>query len=141
MALDIPTRDSLLSALRRFVEERLIPAEVDVAKSDDIPAPIVSDMRNLGLFGLSVPEEFGGLGLSMEDEVRVMFELGRASPAFRSLIATNVGIGSQGIVIDGTPDQKARFLPMIASGDVIGSFALTEPEVGSDAGSVRTSAR
>jgi acyl-CoA dehydrogenase len=141
MPLDISTRDTLLTTVRRFVDQRLIPAEFEVATSDDIPASIVSDMRDLGLFGLSVPEEFGGLGLWMEDEVRAMFELGRASPAFRSLIATNVGIGSQAIVIDGTLDQKARFLPMIASGDVIGSFALTEPEVGSDAGSVRTAAR
>lgn len=131
----------LTTEVRRFVERRLIPAEVEVARTDRIPEEIVRDMRALGLFGLSVPEAFGGLGLSMEDEVRIMLELGRASPAFRSLIATNVGIGSQGIVIDGTEEQKQRFLPRIASGEVLASFALTEPDVGSDAASVKTSAR
>jgi acyl-CoA dehydrogenase len=95
----------------------------------------------MGLFGLSIAEEYGGLGLSMEDEALVMFEMGRAAPAFRSVFATNVGIGSQGIAIDGTEEQKAKYLPRLASGEIIGSFALTEPEVGSDAGSVQTTAR
>jgi acyl-CoA dehydrogenase len=132
---------AITSAVRRFVDERLIPAEAAVAKGDCIPDDIFQAMRDLGLFGLSAPEAYGGLGLSLEDEVRVMFELGRASPAFRSLMATNVGIGSQGIVMDGTPEQKARYLPRIASGEVIASFALTEPETGSDAASIRTTAR
>jgi acyl-CoA dehydrogenase len=97
-------------------------------------------MRQLGLFGLSIPEEFGGLGLTMEEEARVALELGYASPAFRSVIGTNNGIGSQGIIVDGTPAQKAYWLPKMATGAVIGSFALTEPDVGSDAASVRTTA-
>lgn len=139
--MDADTLHELVQTVRRFVDEQLIPNEVAVATSDAIPAPIVDAMRALGLFGLSVPEEFGGLGLGAAEEIEVMFELGRASPAFRSLIATNVGIGSQGIVIDGTAEQKARFLPLVASGDAIASFALTEPAVGSDAASVRTSAR
>lgn len=141
MALDEETFDSLLDVVRRFVDDELIPAEREVAAKDAIPASIVGQMRNLGLFGLSIPTEYGGIGLDVEEEVRVMLLLGRASPAFRSLIATNVGIGSQGIVIDGTAAQKARYLPQIADGSSIGSFALTEPETGSDAGSVRTSAR
>lgn len=141
MALDQETRDQLITTIRRFVDERLIPAESVVAETDAIPADIVDEMRELGLFGLSIPEEFGGLGLSMEEEALLVFELGRAAPAFRSMFATNVGIGSQGIAIDGTPAQKARYLPRLASGELIGSFALTEPEAGSDAGSVRTSAR
>lgn len=141
MYLDNATLQALIEGVRRFVDGRLIPAEVDIAARDDIPAEIIAEMRDLGLFGLSAPEEYGGLGLSMEDEVRVMLELGRASPAFRSLIATNVGIGSQGIVIDGTPDQKARYLPGVASGEIIASFALTEPGVGSDAAAVTTTAR
>ena len=98
-------------------------------------------MKALGLFGLSIPEEYGGLGLTMEEEVAVAFELGRTSPAFRSLIGTNNGIGSQGIVIDGTPEQKARYLPRLASGEIIASFALTEPGSGSDAASLATTAR
>lgn len=141
MALDPGTLSQLLDAIRRFVDERLIPAEAEVAETDAIPAAIVAEMRELGLFGLTAPEDFGGLGLTMEEEVLAVFELGRAAPAFRSMFATNVGIGMQGIAIDGTPEQKAKYLPGLASGEIIGSFALTEPDVGSDAGSVRTTAR
>lgn len=141
MALDKDTRDQLIGAIRRFVDERLIPAENAVSEADEVPPALVDEMRDLGLFGLSIPEEYGGLGLTMEEEALVILELGRAAPAFRSMIATNVGIGSQGIAIDGTPEQKARYLPRLASGEIIGSFALTEPEAGSDAGSVRTHAR
>lgn len=141
MALDNETLDQLLETIRRFVRERLVPLEHEVAENDAIPAEIVSAMREMGLFGLSIPEEHGGLGLTMEEEVRVAFELGRTSPAFRSLIGTNNGIGSQGIVIDGTGEQKRKYLPRLASGELVGSFALTEPEAGSDAGSLRTSAR
>lgn len=140
MALDAETRAQLVVTIRLFVEERLIPAEAEVAESDSIPAAIIDDMRELGLFGLSIPEEYGGLGLSMSEEAALIFEIGRAAPAFRSIFATNVGIGSQGIVIDGTPEQKAAYLPRLATGELIGSFALTEPDVGSDAGSVRTTA-
>ncbi|WP_431860919.1 acyl-CoA dehydrogenase family protein [Azospirillum sp.] len=141
MALDADTLQQLLDTVGRFVRERLVPLEHTVADDDAIPEEIVAEMRELGLFGLSVPEEYGGLGLTMAEEVQVAFELGGTSPAFRSLLGTNNGIGSQGIVIDGTPEQKARYLPKLASGEIIGSFALTEPEAGSDAGSLRTSAR
>ena len=141
MALDSETLAQLCATLRRFVDEQLIPAEAEVSEADAIPERIVAQMRALGLFGLTAPEEFGGLGLTMEEEVMAVFELGRAAPAFRSLFATNVGIGMQGIAIDGTAEQKARYLPGLASGALIGSFALTEPDVGSDAGSVRTTAR
>ena len=141
MALDSDTLAQLCATLRRFVDEQLIPAEAEVAETDAIPERIVAQMRELGLFGLTAPEDFGGLGLTMEEEVNAIFELGRAAPAFRSMFATNVGIGMQGIAIDGTPEQKAKYLPRLASGELIGSFALTEPEVGSDAGSVRTTAR
>lgn len=139
--MDRETLDQLLGAIRRFVDERLIPAEAEVAETDSIPERLVAEMRDLGLFGLTAPEAFGGLGLTMEEEVLAIFELGRAAPAFRSMFATNVGIGMQGIAIDGTPEQKAKYLPGLASGEIIGSFALTEPEVGSDAGSVKTTAR
>jgi len=140
MTLDVETRAQLVATIRRFVDERLLPAEAQVAETDSMPEEIIAEMRDLGLFGLSIPEDFGGLGLNMSEEAALIFEIGRAAPAFRSIFATNVGIGSQGIVIDGTPEQKARYLPRIASGELIGSFALTEPDVGSDAGSVRTSA-
>lgn len=139
--MDDQTLRQLLDTVSRYVRERLIPNEARVAEEDAIPAEIAGEMRKMGLFGLSIPEEYGGLGLSMEEEVQVAFELGRASPAFRSLIGTNNGIGSQGIVIDGTEEQKRKYLPRLASGEIIGSFALTEPGSGSDAASLRSSAR
>jgi acyl-CoA dehydrogenase len=105
-----------------------------------VPKEIIEEMRQLGLFGLSVPEEYGGLGLSAQEEMEVAFELGQTSPAYRSKIGTNVGIGSQGIVIDGTEEQKRRYLPKIASGEIVAAFALTEPEAGSDAGALKTTA-
>ena len=134
------TLSQLLDAVRRFVDERLIPLEAKVAEDDAIPADALAEMRALGLFGLSIPEDYGGLGLSMEDECRTMFEFCRCSPAFRSAFGTNVGIGSQGLVMFGTEAQKKKWLPGIASGEIVTSFALTEPEAGSDSGAVRTRA-
>lgn len=141
MIRDEQTLDDLVATVRRFVRERLLPAERVVEETDEVPAEIVGEMRRLGLFGMSIPERYSGLGLTMEEEVRVGFELGYASPAFRSVFGTNNGIGSQGIIIDGTEAQKDFWLPRMASGEVIGSFALTEPNVGSDAASVATTAR
>ena len=140
MALDTETRDQLLEAVRRFVAERLRPMEAEVAEADAIPDALVAKMRELGLFGLSIPEEYGGLNLSMEDECRVAIELGRTSPVFRSVVGTNIGIGSQGLVMYGTPEQKAAWLPKIASGEIVTSFALTESDAGSDSAAVRTRA-
>jgi len=140
MIRDQETLQLLQDSVRRFVREVLIPNEDVVAELDAIPPAIVTQMRELGLFGLAIPEEYGGLGLTMEEEVLVAMELAQASPAFRSLVGTNNGIGAQGILIDGTPDQKAAWLPRLASGEVIGSFALTEPDAGSDAASLRTTA-
>ncbi|NDC57541.1 MAG: acyl-CoA dehydrogenase [Alphaproteobacteria bacterium] len=140
MALDPETRAQFLAAVRRFVSERLRPLEAKVAEDDVVPDDVLAEMRALGLYGLSIPEEFGGLGLSMEEECLTGFELGRCSPAFRSAFGTNVGIGAQGLVMFGTPEQKARYLPGIASGEIVTSFALTEPEAGSDSAAVRTQA-
>ncbi|MCK5912119.1 MAG: acyl-CoA dehydrogenase family protein, partial [Caulobacter sp.] len=140
MALDLETREQLLDTVARFVAERLRPIEAKVAEDDAVPADVVEEMKALGLFGLSIPEEYGGLGLGMEDETLVAIELGRASPAFRSVFGTNVGIGSQGLVMFGDDAQKAKWLPGIASGEVVTSFALTEPEAGSDSGAVQTRA-
>ena len=141
MALDEETFNQLLDTVSRFVEERLIPLEAEVGENDQMPAGIVQEMKDLGLFGLSIPEEYGGLGLSVEEEVRVITEIGHASPAFRSTFGTNNGIGSQGIVIDGSDEQKQTYLPKMAAGELVGSFALTEPDSGSDAASLRTSAK
>jgi acyl-CoA dehydrogenase len=140
MALDLETRNQLVDSVARFVRDRLVPIEDTVARADAVPNDIIAEMRGLGLFGLSIPTEYGGLGLTMEEEVLVCFELGRTSPAFRSVIGTNVGIGSQGIVMFGREDQKSHWLPKIASGEVIASFCLTEPGAGSDAASVKTQA-
>ncbi|CUB01577.1 acyl-CoA dehydrogenase family protein [Comamonas thiooxydans] len=140
MIRDQETLNVLLDSINRFVTERLIPNEELVAETDEIPADIVQDMRDLGLFGLTIPERFGGLELTMEEEVLAVFELCRASPVFRSLIGTTVGIGSQGILFDGTPEQQQKYLPRLATGEMMASFALTEPEAGSDAGSLRTTA-
>ncbi len=141
MSLDPETFEHLLETVRRFVAERLVPREAEVAAKDAMPEDLVDEMRALGLFGLAIPEDYGGIGLNVEEEVRVGIELGKTSPAFRSTFGTNNGIGSQGIVIDGTEDQKRRYLPRLASGELVGSFALTEPDYGSDAASLQTSAR
>src|SRR5580700_791213 len=140
MALDIETRAQLIDTVRSFVAERLRPLEAKVAEDDAVPDELVEEMKGLGLFGLSIPEAYGGLDLSMEDECLVAVELGRTSPAFRSAFGTNVGIGSQGLVMFGSPEQKQRYLPGIASGEIVTSFALTEPEAGSDSASVQTKA-
>ena len=138
--MDSETFGLLKDQLARYVEERLIPAEDAVEEADDIPPDIVSEFKEMGLFGLSVPEEFGGLGLTMAEESQLVRILTRASVTFRSLIGTTVGIGSQGIMIDGTAEQKATWLPKFATGEAIASFALTEPGAGSDAASLRCSA-
>jgi acyl-CoA dehydrogenase len=136
--LETETFGLLRDTVRRFVNERLIPAEDAVEAADEVPAAIVQEMRDLGLFGLSIPEAYGGLGLTMLEEAQIIREITRASVVFRSVIGTTVGIGSQGIVIDGTEGQKQAWLPRLASGEAIASFALTEPEAGSDSASVRT---
>ncbi len=140
MALDTETFDALIDMVRRFVSERLRPLEAEVEAADAIPDDIVREMREMGLFGLSIAEEYGGLGLTMAEECRVAIELGRTTPAFRSTFGTNVGIGSQGLVMAGSDAQKAEWLPRIASGEIVTSFALTEPDVGSDSGAVKTRA-
>ncbi len=140
MIRDEETIQALVATVERFVQQRLRPLEQQVADTDQIPPDVVQDMRTMGLFGLTIPEAHGGLALTMEEEVRVMVALGHTSPAFRSVIGNTVGIGSQGIVFDGTPAQQAQWLPRMATGEMIASFALTEPGAGSDAASLRTTA-
>src|SRR5258708_8455368 len=141
MALDPQTLREFLDTIARFVRERLVPAEAEVAETDAVPPAIVAEMRRLGLFGMTIPEAHGGLGLGMSEEAQVLFELCQTSPAFRSVHGTNNGIGSQGIVIDGTEEQRRKYLPRLAAGEIIASFALTEPNAGSDAASLETTAR
>ncbi|MAN47210.1 MAG: acyl-CoA dehydrogenase [Alphaproteobacteria bacterium] len=140
MAFDAEIRAALIEQVRRFVTEKCVPIEAKVGDEDEVPQDVVDEMKNLGLFGIAVPEEYGGLALDMETEALVAMELGQTSPAFRSVAGTNIGIGSQALVLFGTDAQKEKWLPGIASGDLIASFALTEPEAGSDAGSLTTKA-
>jgi acyl-CoA dehydrogenase len=134
------TIEELRAAVARFVDERCIPAERRLEDEEQVPPELVAEMKRMGLFGLVIPEEYGGLGLSMGEEAEIIFEFGRAQPAFRSVFGSTVGIGSQGIVMDGTEAQKRKYLPRLASGELVASFALTEPEAGSDAASLRTRA-
>ncbi|ALO45489.1 acyl-CoA dehydrogenase family protein [Pseudohongiella spirulinae] len=140
MIRDQETLNQLIDIVERFVRDRLIPIEQEVAENYKVPDEIIQEMKELGLFGMTIPEEYGGLGLTMEEEIYVAFALGRTSPAFRSILGTNNGIGSAAVVFDGTEEQKQKFLPKYASGEWVGCFCLTEPDVGSDAGSLKTTA-
>lgn len=140
MIRDSQTLHILLDSIRQFVNEALIPRENEVAETDEIPADIVQQFQDMGLFGLTLPEAYGGLGVTMEEEVHIAFELGRTSPSFRSYFGTNNGIGSLGILLDGTEAQKQHYLPKLASGELLSSFCLTEPDSGSDAASLKTTA-
>jgi acyl-CoA dehydrogenase len=130
----------LTDAVRRFVREKLIPAEPLVEEEDRIPEDIIGHLKALGLFGMTVPEAYGGLELSMYEEARVVFEIAYASPVFRSYFGTSNGVGTLGILIDGTEEQRRRYLPRIAKGDMVASFCLTEPDAGSDAAALTTRA-
>lgn len=140
MAFDAETRAALIEQVRRFVTETCVPVEAQVGDEDAVPQHVVDAMKELGLFGIAVPDEYGGLDLDMETECLVAMELGQTSPAFRSVAGTNIGIGSQALVLFGTEEQKQKWLPGVASGDLIASFALTEPEAGSDAAGLKTKA-
>jgi acyl-CoA dehydrogenase len=139
--IDQDSLNLVLAGVRRLVDEVLIPAEAETDESGAIPPTVAKQMQEFGLFGLSVPAEYGGLGLSIAQEVAVVFELCRASPSFRSLIGTTVGVGGKSIAYDGTQAQKDRYLPQIARGETIVSFCLTEPDSGSDAAGLRTTAQ
>lgn len=137
----IPKEELVLrDRVRRFVEEELNPISLQVETSGEIPEVIVEKMRGLGLLGLSIPKEYGGLGLSTLGEILVYEELTKTNAGFRSRIGTSNSIGSMGILFDGTEDQKQKYLPKIASGEWTAAFALTEPDAGSDAANIKCSA-
>jgi len=140
MIRDQETIKQLVDLIERFVRERLVPNEELLATEGRLPDDILEEMKALGLFGLTIPEEYGGLGLTMEEEILVSIALGRTSPAFRSIMGTNNGIGSAAVVFNGTEEQKQKYLPKYASGEWISCFCLTEPEAGSDAASLKTTA-
>jgi acyl-CoA dehydrogenase len=132
--------DELLDVLRDFIRHEVMPAEADIDSSDEIPAQLIAQAKEMGLYGYALPTEYGGLGLSVEQQVRVTIELGYTSPAFRSLFGTNNGIAGQVLVLAGTEEQRKQWLPRLASGEVVASFALTEPDAGSDPSRLTTSA-
>ncbi len=132
--------DELTGVLRDFIRQEVMPAEVGIDESDEIPARLIAQAKEMGLYGYALPTEYGGLGLSVEQQVRLTVELGYTSPAFRSLFGTNNGIAGQVLVLAGTDEQRKQWLPRLASGEVVASFALTEPDAGSDPSRIVTSA-
>jgi acyl-CoA dehydrogenase len=141
MDFELPENIRLMrDTTRRFVKNELEPISQKVEEDEKIPESVVQKMREMGFFGLSIPEEFGGMGLGTLGECVMNEEFGRVNSCFRSRFGTNNGIGSQGILIDGTPEQKEKYLPRIASGEWTAAFALTEPNAGSDAANIQTKA-
>src|SRR5712672_3013486 len=132
--------DELLGLLRAFIRREVMPAEASIDESDEIPARLITQAKEMGLYGYALPSEYGGLGLSVEQQVLLTIELGYTSPAFRSLFGTNNGIAGQVLVLAGTEGQRKQWLPRLASGEVVASFALTEPDAGSDPSRLVTSA-
>ncbi len=133
--------DQLIEVLRDFIRGEVMPAEAGIDESDEIPARLIAQAKEMGLYGYALPTEYGGLGLSVQQQVLVTIELGYTSPAFRSLFGTNNGIAGQVLVLAGTDEQRKQWLPRLASGEVVASFALTEPDAGSDPSRLTTSAR
>ncbi|MFH1057893.1 MAG: acyl-CoA dehydrogenase family protein, partial [Pseudomonadota bacterium] len=141
MDYSIPENLSMMvDTVRRFVKKDLDPISQQVEDEDHIPEDIVQKMAELGLFGLAIPEEYGGLGVGVLGECLVYEEMSKANACFRTRIGTNNGIGSMGIYYDGTEEQKQNYLPRLAAGEWVSCFALSEPEAGSDAANVQTTA-
>ncbi len=136
--MDSSDLEDILGAVRRFVRDVVIPAESEIEETDEVPARLREQAAAMGLFGFAIPERYGGLGLSVSEEVRLAFELGYASPAFRSMFGTNNGIAGHVLLEGGTEEQRRRFLPRLASGEWVASFGLTEAEAGSDPGALAT---
>ncbi len=140
MSVSAAEFDELVSLLRGFIRHEVMPAEAGIDESDEIPGRLIAQAKEMGLYGYALPTEYGGLGLSVTQQVRVAIELGYTSPAFRSLFGTNNGIAGQVLVSAGTEAQRKQWLPRLASGEVVASFALTEPDAGSDPSRLVTSA-
>ena len=132
---------AIVDTVRTLVRERVVPLETQIDENDEIPDGLVRAAAQMGLYGFAIPEAYGGLGLSMAQEVRLVMELGYTTPAFRSLFGTNNGIAGHVLLEGGTEEQKKAYLPRLASGECTASFALTEDEAGSDPSGLRTSAR
>ncbi|NLU84567.1 acyl-CoA dehydrogenase family protein [Rhodococcus sp. HNM0569] len=130
----------ILASTREFVRSVVVPREQEILDSDAIPDDIRQAAKDMGLFGYAIPQEWGGLGLDLTQDVELAMELGYTSLALRSMFGTNNGIAGQVLVGFGTDEQKAQWLERIASGEVVASFALTEPGAGSDPAGLRTKA-
>lgn len=128
-------------AVRQLVREGVIPLEERIEDEDRIPDELRAQIAEMGLFGYALPEEYGGLGVTMSEDVELAMEFGYTTPAFRSLFGTNNGISGQVIAKFGSDAQKKKYLPGLSAGELIGSFALTEAEAGSDPAGLRTTAR
>jgi acyl-CoA dehydrogenase len=135
-----PDFPAYLDRIRDLVRGTLIPNEHRLEGEDRMPADLAASLREAGLFGISVPRAYGGLGLTMEEQVLVMFEVTRASASYRAHFSTTIGLGTQPILHHGTEAQRRDLLPRLASGRMLAAFALTEPDFGSDAGSIATRA-
>lgn len=131
--------EQFIEQLHRYVRERLIPAEREIIETDQIPEAIVQEMRDMGLFGLTMPEEYGGAGMNITQYARTINTLSYAMPAFRSIISINIGMVCSALKNGGTVEQKAHWLPRLAAGE-IASFGLTEPGSGSDSAAMQTMA-
>ena len=116
---DDSTLELLVEAVRRFAREQLVPAEEAVEESEEVPERLLQGMRELGLYGITTPQDYGGLGLSVYEEVRLIFEIAWASPVFRARFGTTNGVGTLGLVRGGTEAQRQRYLPRIARGDLV----------------------
>lgn len=142
MAIRNPEKlESLLSEVHSWVREVAHPNENRVAELDEVPEDIVADMAARGFFGWSIPEQYGGLGLTTEELVMGAMELSQCAVAYRARVGTNTGIGSEALVADGTEEQKSKYLPLMARGEATGCLALTEPNAGSEASNIETTAR
>ena len=138
--MDAAVFEEVLSGTRRFIRERVLPLEAEIDEKDAVPDDLRQAARQMGLFGFALPEEHGGLGLSMFEEVQLVFELSYTTPALRSMFGTNNGIAGHVLMLGGTASQQEQWLPRLASGEVTASFALTEPEAGSDPSTLTTRA-
>jgi len=130
----------VLKQITHFVRSRVMPREIEIMATDAIPDDLRAQAADMGLFGYAIPQEWGGLGLDLVQDVEVAMVLGYTSLSLRSMFGTNNGIAGQVLVGFGTDEQKARWLPGIASGEVVASFALTEPGAGSNPAGLKTSA-
>ena len=138
--MDSSELEEILGGVRRFVREVVVPLEAQIDDTDEFPAEVIAQAKAMGLYGFAIPEEYGGLGLSAHEEMQLVMELGWTTPSFRSLFGTNNGIAGHTLLEGGTPDQRKTYLPKLASGEWVASFGLTEPDAGSDPGSLTTRA-